>query len=123
MKGLIFLEKNIIATVQTPKPTLTDLPYAFWFEVLTFLSNFDIVNLCISSKRFKGLILNSSSNYKQVFESMNNVFDEKVWDRILSFYFSVFLNRVKINLEYDLEIFLYLKFRFYSFVFSNLSLY
>ena len=123
MKGLIFLEKNIITTVQKPKPTLADLPYAFWFEILSFLSNFDIVNLCISSKRFKGLILNSSSNYKQVFESMNHVFDEKVWDRIVSFYFSIFLNRVKINLEDDLEIFLYLKFRFYSFVFSNLSLY
>ena len=123
MKGLIFLEKNIITTVQKPKPTLADLPYAFWFEILSFLSNFDIVNLCISSKRFKGLILNSSSNYKHVFESMNLVFDEKIWDRIFSVYFSIFLNRVKRNLEDDLEIFLYLKFRFYSFVFSNLSLY
>ena len=47
----------------------------------------------------------------------------KVWDRVLSFNFSIFLNRVKRNLEDDLEIFLYLKFRFYSFVFSNLSLY
>ena len=36
--------------------------------------------------------------------------------------FLLFLNRVKINLEDNLEILLYLKFRFYSFVFSNLSL-
>ena len=54
---------------------------------------------------------------------MNHVCDEKVWDRVLSFNFSIFSNRVKRNLEDDLEIFLYLKFRFYSFVFSNLSLY
>ena len=56
-------------------------------------------------------------------ESKNHVCDGKVWDRVLSFNFSIFLNRVKRNLEDDLEIFLYLKFRFYSFVFSNLSLY
>ena len=66
-KVLFFVEVNIITTVQTPKRTLADLPYAFWFEVLTFLSVFDIVNLFISSKRFKGLILNSISNYKHVF--------------------------------------------------------
>ena len=79
---------------------------------------FDIVNLFISSKRFKGLILNNSSNYKDVFESMNHICDEQVWDRVLSFSFSnFFLNRVKNNLEDDLEIFLYVKFRFYSFVF------
>ena len=87
------------------------------------MSAIDIVHLFISSKRFKGLILNSSSNYKHVPESMNHVCDEKVWDRVLSFNFSIFSNRVKRNLEDDLEIFLYLKFRFYSFVFSNLSLY
>ena len=117
-KVQIFLETNIVTTVQTPKHTLTDLPYAFWFEVLTFLSVFGIVNLFISSKRFKGLILNNSSNYKDVFESMNHICDEQVWDRVLSFSFSnFFLNRVKNNLEDDLEIFLYVKFRFYSFVF------
>ena len=53
---------------------------------------------------------------------MNHVCDKKVWDRILIFNFSIFLSRIK-KLEDDLEIFLYLKFRFYSFVFSNLSLY
>ena len=77
-KVWIVLETNIVATVQTPKRTLTDLTYAFWFEVLTFLPVFDIVNLFISSKRFKGLILNSSSNYRHVFESINHVCDEKV---------------------------------------------
>ena len=66
-KVLFFVELNIVTTVQTPKRTLTDLPYAFWFDVLTFLSVFDIVNLFISSKRFKGFILNSISNYKHVF--------------------------------------------------------
>ena len=76
-KVWIILETNIFTTVQKPKRTLTDLPYAFWFEVLTLLSVFDIVNLFVSSKRFKGLILNSSSNYKHMFESMNNVCDEK----------------------------------------------
>ena len=54
---------------------------------------------------------------------MKHICDEKVWDHVLSFNFFIFLNRVKRNLEDDLEIFLYLKFRFYSFVFSNLSLY
>ena len=63
-KGRIFLETNIVTTVQTPKRTLTDLLSAFWFKVLTFLLVFDIGNLFISSKRFKGLILNSSNNYK-----------------------------------------------------------
>ena len=43
----VFFETNIVTTVQTPKRTLTDLPYSFWFEVLTFLSVFDIVNLFI----------------------------------------------------------------------------
>ena len=37
-KVRIFLETNIVTTIQTPKRFLTDLPYAFWFEVLTFLS-------------------------------------------------------------------------------------
>ena len=55
-------------------------------------------------------------------ESMNHVCDEKVWVRVLSFNFSIFLNRVKRTLEDDLDIFLYLKFRFYLFVFSNLFL-
>ena len=89
-KVWIFSEMNIVTTVQTPKHTLTDLPYIFWFEVLIFLSVFDIVNLFISSKRFKGLILNSSSNNKHASESMNNVCDEKLSDRVLSFNFSTF---------------------------------
>ena len=72
-KVWIFLEMNIVTTVEILKHTLTDLPHAFFFEFLTFLSVFDIVNLFISSKRFKGLISNSSSNYKRVFESINHV--------------------------------------------------
>ena len=62
-KVCIFLETNIVTTVETPRHTLTDLPYVFWFEVFSFLSVFNIVNLFIYSKRFKGLFLNSS-NYK-----------------------------------------------------------
>ena len=124
-KVWIFLETNIVTTVQTPKHTLTDLPYTFWFEVLTFLAVFDIINLLISSKRFKGFIFSSSSssNYKPVLESINHVCDKKVWDRVLSFNFSISLNRVKNNLEDDMDIFLYLSLRFYSFPFSSLSLY
>ena len=82
-KVWIFLETNIVTTVQTPKHTLTDLPYTFWFEVLTFLAVFDIINLLISSKRFKGFIFSSSSNYKPVLESINHICDKKVWDRVL----------------------------------------
>ena len=54
---------------------------------------------------------------------MNHVCGQKIWNRVLSFNFTIFLNKVKKKLEDDLEIFLYLNFRFYSFVFSNLSLY
>ena len=106
-KVWIFLETKIVTTVQTPKRTLTDLPYAFLVWSFNFLSVFD--NLFISSKRFKSLILNSSSNYKHVFESMNHVCNENVWDRVLSFNFSIFFNRVKRNLEDDLDIFLVFK--------------
>ena len=88
-KVWIFLETNIVTTVQRPRRTLTDLPYVFRFEVFSFLSVFNIVNLFISSKRFKGMFLNSS-NYKQVFESMNHVCDEKVCSRVFSFNFSFF---------------------------------
>ena len=52
---------------------------------------------------------------------MNYVCDERIWNRVLSF--SIFSNRVKRNLKNDLEIFLYLKFRFHLFVFFNHSLY
>ena len=86
---------NIVTTAQTSKCILPHLLNVFCFEVLGFLSVFDIINLFISSKRFKGLILNSSSIYKHVLESMNHVCDEKVWDHVLSFNFSMLLNRVK----------------------------
>ena len=75
---LIFLETNIVTTAQISKCILPDLPYAFWFEVLSFLSVLDRINLFISSKRFKDLILRSRSSYKHVFESMRHVCDEKV---------------------------------------------
>ena len=84
--GYYFKKKmNIVTTAQTSKRILPHLLNVFWFEVLGFLSVFDIINLFISSKRFKGLILNSSSHYKHVFESMNHVCGEKFWDRVLSF--------------------------------------
>ena len=57
---------------------------------------FDIINLCISSKRFEGLIF-SSNHYKQLFESMNHVCGQKIWNRVLSFNFTIFLNKVKKN--------------------------
>ena len=50
---------------------------------------------------------------------MNHVCDKKVCSRVFSFNFFFFSDRVK---KY-LEMFLYLKFRFYLFAFSNLSLY
>ena len=56
-------------------------------------------------------------------ESMNYVCDEEMWNRVLNFNFSTFVNNFKKHLEDDLEIFLHLKFRFYLFVFFNLSLY
>ena len=43
-----------------------------------FLSVFDIINLYISSKRFKGLIMNSRDNYKHGFESMNYVCNKEM---------------------------------------------
>ena len=77
----------------TTRFTVCFLVWSFKYFVV-----FDIINFYISSKRFKGLILNSSSHYKQLFESMNYVCDKKNWN------------------------FLYWRFRFYSFVFSSLSL-
>ena len=74
---------------------------------------FDIINLHISSKRLEGFIF----RYKCVFNSMNNVCGEKMWN------FSSFLTKVKKILVNDLEIYLYIKFRLSSFVFSNLSLF
>ena len=53
------------------------------------------------------MILNSSSHYEHLFESMNHVCYEKVWDCVLSFNFSIFLNRVKRNSEDDFEIFMF----------------
>ena len=52
---------------------------------------------------------------------MNHVCDEKVWDRVLGFNFSIFLNRVTRNLEDDLEVFCISSLDFIH-VFPNLSL-
>ena len=65
---------------------------------------FDIINLYISSKRFKDFIFKSNF-YKQFFESTNQIYDKKIWNRVLSFNFTIFLNRLKRNLEDNLEIF------------------
>ena len=40
---------NIVTTAQTSKRILPHLLYVFWFELLSFLSVFDIINLFISS--------------------------------------------------------------------------
>ena len=83
---------------------------------------FDIIILYISSKKLKGSIFNNK-RYKSVFDSMNNVCGEKMWNFVLDQKFSSFLTKVKKILENDSEIYLYIKFRLYSFVFSNLSLF
>ena len=54
---------------------------------------------------------------------MNKVVLEKVLDRLLKQNFDRFLKDLKKNLQDNLEIYFYLKFRFYSFVLSNLSLF
>ena len=55
------------------------------------------------------------------FESMNKVIHENVWDRLMKQNFDRFLKDLKKNLQDDLEIYFHLKYRFYSFVLSNLS--
>ena len=87
----------------------------FWF----FFPVFDIINLYISSKRFEGLIF-SSNHYKQLFESMNYVCDEKLWNRLLSFSFSIFLNKLKKIRGWFGNFFI---FKVSFICFSNLSLY
>ena len=54
---------------------------------------------------------------------MNKVVLEKVLDQLLKQNFDRFLKDLKKNLQDNLEIYFYLKFRFYSFVLSNLSLF
>ena len=48
-----FLETNIVTTLGKSKRVLPHLPHVFWFDVLSLLSVFDIINLFIPSKRFK----------------------------------------------------------------------
>ena len=87
----------------------------FWF----FFPVFDIINLYISSKRFEGLIF-SSNSYKQLFESMNYVCNENLWNRLLSFSFSIFLNKLKKIKGWFGNFFI---FKVSFICFSNLSLY
>ena len=75
---------------------------------------FDIINLHVSSKRLKAFIFNKRC--KSVFDSINNVCGKKCG----IFYL---LNKVKAISENYLEIYLYIKFRLYLFVYSNLSLF
>ena len=66
---------------------------------------FDIINLYIYSKRLKGFIFNNKK-YKSVFDPMNYVYGEKMWNFVLDQNFSSFLTKVKKILENDLEIYL-----------------
>ena len=93
---------------------LTDL-LCFLGSGFIFLWMFDMINLYVSSKRWKAFIFNNK-RCKSVFGSINNVCGKKCG----IFYL---LNKVKKILENDLEIYLYIKFRLYSFVYSNLSLF
>ena len=66
---------------------------------------FNIVNLYVSSARFRIVIF--SSLYINVFKSMNNVCDDGLWNRLLNFNFSMFMNKIKEKLEADFYIFLF----------------
>ena len=60
--------------------------------------------------------------FKLLFKLMGRVCCKKTWVSVLDVNFSNFLNRLREVLKDDLEIFCYLKSRFYSFI-INLSLY
>ena len=64
---------------------------------------FDIIILYISSKKLKDFIFNNK-RYKSVFDSMDNVCGEKMWNFVLDQNFSSFLTKVKKILENDSEI-------------------
>ena len=112
----IFRNKHCLYCSNTRK-YLADLPYAFWFEVLAFLSVFDIVNLHIFSKRFKGLILNRRINYKHLFESMDYVCDAENRNLVLSFNFSIFFKFTEKIFDDDLQLFLFKVLIFFLFCF------
>ena len=61
--------------------------------------------------------------FKLLFKLMGRVCCKKTWVSVLDVNFSNFLNSLREVLKNDLEIFFYLKFRFYSFIINNLSLY
>ena len=110
---LIFSETNNV-TVQISHQRQCILTDVFWFQALIFLSIFVIVNLYVSSERFRIFIFNS--HYINVFRSMNNACDEELWNRLLNSNFLVFMNKIKEKLEDDLEfLFIYLKLEFILF--------
>ena len=83
--------------------------------------SFDIINFYLSSKKFTTIIF--SAKYSSVFKLMDRVCDEEIWVDILSRNFFDFLNRLSDELNDDLEIYFYLRCRFQSFIFNNLSVY
>ena len=50
---------------------------------------------------------------------MNNLCSNKTWNEILNTNFSNFLDRLREELQDDLETFLYLSYRLYSFILDN----
>ena len=60
---------------------------------------------------------------KLLFKFGNSVCKEERWVHILGQNFSNFLKRLREMLKDDLEIFFYLRFQIYSFIFINLALY
>ena len=50
---------------------------------------------------------------------MNNLCSNKRWNEILNTIFSNFLDRLREELQDDLETFLYLSYRLYSFILDN----
>ena len=60
---------------------------------------------------------------KLLFKFGNSVWKEERWVHILGQNFSNFLKRLSELLKDDLEIFFYLRFQIYSFIFINLALY
>ena len=85
------------------------------------MSALDFVNLYSSSELFHFLILNSKC--KHLFDSINNVCKEEVWDWLLSINFSTFLDELKKNLNDDLVTFFYLRFRIFSSIFHKHSVF
>ena len=50
---------------------------------------------------------------------MNNICNDKAWNKILNINFSNYLGKVRKELQDDLETFLYLRYRLSSFILDN----